>query len=261
MQEQIARTELRVERVVVLDADTTVGSAGSSSASRQTWMTGGAVQAACVAVREQLLARAAERLDVPLDEVELSGGEFASSAGRLPLRVLLIDDPIEETREYHHRTTEPLDPETGQADAHVAFAFAAHRAVCDVDVDLGLVRVVEIATTQDVGRAMNPLSVEGQIHGGIAQGLGLALMEEIKTTDGLIRNASFTDYLLPTMLDMPPIRMQIFETAHPDSPYGLNGVGEPPTIASTPAVVAAVRAASGRALTRVPIRPEDIAAP
>ena len=104
---------------------------------------------------------------------------------------------IEETAEYRHRPTQPLDPETGQGDSHVPFAFAAHRAVVDVDIELGLVRVVELATAQDVGRAMNPLALEGQIEGGIAQGLGLALMEEIQVGDGLVRNASFTDYLHP----------------------------------------------------------------
>ena len=235
VQEQIARTELGVERVVVLPADTTVGSAGSSSASRQTWMTGGAVRSACAAVRERL----AERGDGPLED-------------------LLAEGPVEETRVFRHRPTRALDPETGQGDAHVAFAFAAHRAVCDVDTELGLVRVVEIATTQDVGRAINPQAVEGQIQGGIAQGLGLALMEEIRMRDGRVLNASFTDYLLPTVLDMPPVRMEILETPHPDAPYGLNGVGEPPAIASTPAIVAALRAATGRPLPRIPVRPDDI---
>src|SRR5829696_3603901 len=132
VQEQIARTELGVERVVVLPADTNVGTAGSSSASRQTMMTGGAVKAACEAVREELSARAGETL-----ADKLTGG------------------PVEATREYHHRETFPL---------------AAHRAVVDVDTELGLVRVVEIATAQDVGKAINPQAVEGQIEGGIAQG-------------------------------------------------------------------------------------------
>ncbi len=224
---QIARTELSLERVRVLPADTQVGSAGSTSASRQTWMTGGAVQLACARLRERLHEA--------------------------------IDGPIEETAVYRHRPTQALDPDTGQGDSLVALAFAAHRAVCDVDVELGIVRAVEIATTQDVGRVMNPLALEGQIHGGIAQGLGLALMEEIQMEEGRVRNASFTDYLMPTVLDMPQVRMRISETPHPHAPYGLNGVGEMPTIASTPAIVAAVRAASGRPLTRVPLRPSDIA--
>ena len=237
--EQIARTELEVERVRMLPADTAVGSAGSTSASRQTWMSGGAVRMACLQVAERLRERAA-----------------GSDA---PLEILLIDEPIDETAVYRHRPTQALDPETGQGDSLVAVAFAAHRAVCDVDTELGLVRAVEIATTQDVGRAINPLALEGQIHGGIAQGLGLALMEEIQMRDGRVRNASFTDYLMPTVLDMPPVRMSISETPHPHAPYGLNGVGEMPTIASTPALVAAVRDATGRALPRVPLRPSDIA--
>ena len=150
---------------------------------------------------------------------------------------LVAVEPVDVTREYHHRPTVRLDPETGQGDAHVGFVFAAHRAVCDVDCDLGLVRTVEIATTQEVGKALNPMALEGQIHGGIAQGLGLALMEEIQVVDGLIRNASFTDYLMPTTLDMPPVRLQIFETPYAEGPYGATGVGEPPAIAATPAVV------------------------
>ncbi|HEX8863617.1 MAG TPA: molybdopterin cofactor-binding domain-containing protein, partial [Actinomycetes bacterium] len=225
---QIARTELGVENVLVLPADTQVGSAGSSSASRQTHMTGGAVQAACRAVRDEWERR----------------GEIGAG--------------IEAVREYRHRPTQPLDAR-GQGDAHVTFAFAAHRAVVDVDTELGLVKVVEIATAQDVGRALNPQAVEGQIEGGIAQGLGLALMEEIQLVDGEIRNPSFTDYLIPTVLDMPPVRLDLLELGHPDSPYGVRGVGEPPTISSTPAIVAAVRAATGRRLTRIPLRPDDIA--
>ena len=228
--EQIARTELGFDDVVVLPADTMVGSAGSSSASRQSWMTGGAVKLACEAVRARL-------------------------------HELTDTNPVEETVEHHHRTTHPLDPETGQGDAHVALCFAAHRAVCDVDTDLGLVRVVEIATTQDVGKVMNRVQCEGQVQGGISQGLGLALMEEIKLEQGVVRNASFTDYLIPTILDMPPVRLELLETPHPDAPYGLNGVGEPPNIASTPAIAAALRAASGRPVTRVPVRPDDLLAP
>jgi CO/xanthine dehydrogenase Mo-binding subunit len=228
--EQIARTELGIDNVVVLPADTMVGSAGSSSASRQSWMTGGAVKLACEAVRARLHE---------LDEAH----------------------PVEETVEHHHRPTFPLDPETGQGDAHVALCFAAHRAVCDVDTELGLVRVVEIATTQDVGKVMNRVQCEGQVQGGISQGLGLALMEEIKLQDGVVRNASFTDYLIPTILDMPRVRLELMETPHPDAPYGLNGVGEPPNIASTPAVAAALRDATGREVARVPVRPDDLLSP
>jgi OHCU decarboxylase len=238
VQAQIARTELGVERVAVLTADTQVGSAGSSSASRQTYVTGGAVKAACEAVRDRL----------PADPRTMTAQELGA---------LLGDDAIEETVEWRHRETYPLD-ENGQGDAHVQFAFSAHRAVVDVDVELGLVRVVELATAQEVGKAMNPQALEGQIQGGSAQGLGLALFEEIQIKDGKVLNASFTDYLLPTILDMPPMQIEILEHPDPEAPYGLKGVGEPPHISTPPAVVAALRAASGRPLTRIPVRPEHI---
>jgi CO/xanthine dehydrogenase Mo-binding subunit len=255
---QIARTELGVERVVILPADTSIGSAGSSSASRQTYVTGGAVRAACVKVREQVLARARARFPDAAG-LSLSGGKVVSFRGGVLAGVAdLLGDPCEETVTWRHRPTHPLDPETGQGRAHVQYAFAAHRAVVDVDTELGLVKVVEIATAQDVGKAMNPQAVEGQIHGGIAQGLGLAVMEEIQLADGLVRNPSFTDYLIPTILDMPPVRLDVLELADPHAPYGLRGVGEPPTISSTPAIVAAIRAATGLDLTRVPVRPEHI---
>ncbi|HEV7709973.1 MAG TPA: molybdopterin cofactor-binding domain-containing protein, partial [Asanoa sp.] len=256
VQAQIARTELGVARVSVATADTSVGSAGSSSASRQTYMTGGAVRAACQAVRATVLDRLGRT-----DELSLVDGKVVAADGSVvaSLVELLGDDTVEETVEWRHKPTSPLDPATGQGDAHVQYAFAAHRAVVDVDTELGLVRVVEIATAQDVGKAVNPQAVVGQIQGGTAQGLGLAVMEEIQVVDGVIRNPSFTDYLIPTILDMPPMFVDVLELGDPTAPYGLRGVGEPPTISSTPAVVAAIRAATGLALTRVPVRPDHIA--
>jgi len=261
VQAQIARTELGVERVIVLTADTSIGDSGSSSASRQTWMTGGAVKRACEAVRERILDLAAERTGISPEKLVLQEGNVVSDDGDIviPLIDFVANEPIEEVREFRHRKTEPIDPETGQGNAHVAFAFAAHRAVVDVDVELGLVRVVELATAEDVGKAINPQAVEGQIEGGSAQGLGLALMEEIQIEDGKVRNPSFTDYLIPTILDMPPVKIDILELPHPDSPYGVNGVGEPPTLSSTPAIVNALRDATGLELPRVPVRPDHIA--
>jgi xanthine dehydrogenase D subunit len=258
LQGQIARTELGIEQVLVLPADTTAGSAGSSSASRQSYVTGGAVKAACERVRAQLLDRA--RAAFPAHRgLSLAGGTLVSGTGDVLASLAdLLDVPAEATVTWRHRPTYPLDPRTGQGHAHVQYAFAAHRAVVDVDTELGLVKVVELACAQDVGRAMNPQAVEGQIQGGSAQGLGLALMEEIQVTDGKVRNPSFTDYLIPTILDMPPMRLDVLELADPHAPYGLRGVGEPPAISSTPAIVAAIRAATGLALTRVPVRPEHL---
>ena len=261
VQGQIARTELGIERVTVAQADTRVGSAGSSSASRQSYVTGGAVKTACEAVREQVFDRArSQGIAVP-DDARLSGGKLMTALGEpiADLARVLGSEGVEATREYRHRKTGLLDRLTGQGSSHVQFAFAVHRAVVDVDVELGLVRVVRLDLVQDVGRILNRQALEGQIQGGTAQGLGLALLEEIITVDGTVRNPSFTDYLIPTILDMPPLGMVILEHPDPAAPYGLRGAGEPPTLSSTPAIAAAVRAATGLALTRVPIRPEHIA--
>jgi xanthine dehydrogenase D subunit len=259
VQAQIAGSELGVSDVVVLNADTNVGSAGSSSASRQTYITGGAVKAAAQAVRERVFELAKSELH-PAGRLRIENDAVIDAAGNqvVALATLLGDAVIEETREFRPRATHRLDPETGQANAHMQYAFASHRAVVDVDTELGLVKVVELATAQDVGKAINPLAVEGQLEGGAAQGLGLAVMEEIQVKDGVVRNASFTDYLLPTILDMPPVRMDILELGDPNSPYGLKGVGEPPTISSGPAIVAAIRAATRREINRVPVRPHDL---
>ncbi|MEW2504107.1 xanthine dehydrogenase subunit D [Amycolatopsis sp. NPDC047767] len=260
LQQQIARTELGLPRVTVHPADTSVGDAGSSSASRQTYVTGGAVRNACRAVADAVYALAERRLGRDATGMSLSGGKIVAGDGEVVASLvdILGEEIVEETREFHHRKTYPLDPETGQGDAHVQYGFSAHRAVVDVDVELGLVKVVQLDCAQDVGKAMNPDAVIGQIQGGSAQGLGLAVMEEIQVVDGKVRNPSFTDYLIPTVLDMPPMRIDVLERPDPHAPYGVRGVGEPPTISSTPAVANAIRAATGLELPRVPIRPEHI---
>jgi CO/xanthine dehydrogenase Mo-binding subunit len=227
---QVARQELGTDDVQIASHQTgTVGSAGSASASRMTMMAAGAVQLACRAALEARQQTEGAEVDVE--------------------------------RVYRHPETTPLDPETGQVTgerAHVAFAVSAMRVVAEVDVELGLTRVVWIGTAQDVGKALNPQAVEGQIEGGTAQGLGLALMEEIQTKGGLIANASFTDYLIPTTLDMPPVLSELIEDPEPGAAYGAKGVGEPPTVVSTAAIVSALRDATGLELARVPVKPEHI---
>ncbi|MFC5723580.1 xanthine dehydrogenase subunit D [Streptomyces gamaensis] len=258
---QIVRTELGVEEVEVEHGDSTFGDSGPSSSSRQTYVTGGAVKAAAERVRVRVLRRADELLGRTGAAAGLAGGFVTDAAGRvlMDLVKVLDEQPVEETAEFHHRPTQPLDPATGQGDSVFQYAFGAHRAVVDVDVELGLVRVVELASAQDVGKAVNPLALRGQIHGGTVQGMGLALMEEIRVEDARILNPSFTDYLLPTALDVPPMRVEVLELADPHAPYGVRGVGEPPNISSPAAVAAAVRAATGRDLCRIPVRPEDVA--
>ena len=248
---QIARTALGVSRAEVRHVDTSrIDSAGSTSASRQTQLSGGATLEAATRLRERILD---EMHGDTLDD----DGVWRDGALVAPMSDLEAGG-WEETVTFRHPPTE-LPDENGQGVVHADFAVAGHRAVVDVDPELGMVKVVRVDTAQDVGKALNPQSVRGQIEGGIMQGVGLAIMEELIVDDGVIRNPNFTDYLLPTILDAPEVEAVLIEREGSWGPYGAKGVGEPPTISSTAAVVAALRAATGKPLTRVPVRPQDIA--
>ena len=256
---QIARSVLGVDQVIIDSVDTHIGSAGSTSASRQTWMSGGAVDGACRLVRQRLFEHVGSTHNIDPLRLMIEDTDVVDMLGDFRISVIEASTGvfIEETFEHHHRPTQELD-EDGQGDCHVAFAFVAHRAVVDVDVELGLVKVIQIATAQDVGRVLNPIAALGQIEGGIAQGLGLAVMEEIVLDKGKMRNPSFTDYLLPTALDAPQVVAIMIEEPEPQAPLGAKGIGEPPCISVTPAIAAAIRNATGKDLSRVPIRPQDI---
>ncbi|MFF5505261.1 xanthine dehydrogenase family protein molybdopterin-binding subunit [Streptomyces roseolus] len=264
---QIARTELGVQQVTIHPADTQVGSAGSTSAGRQTYMTGGAIKNSCELVRERVLEIGRRKFGSyhpawANAELLLEGGKVVTDGGEALATIadVLEDQAVEIEEEWRHRPTQAFDRVTGQGDGHVQYAFAAHRAVVEVDTELGLVKVIELACAQDVGKAVNPLSVIGQIQGGTTQGLGVAVMEEIivdpKTAK--VRNPSFTDYLIPTILDTPTIPVDYLELADPHAPYGVRGIGEAPTLSSTPAVLAAIRAATGLELNKTPVRPEAL---
>ncbi|GHJ97966.1 oxidoreductase [Streptomyces sp. NE5-10] len=264
---QIARTELGVQQVTIHPADTQVGSAGSTSAGRQTYMTGGAIKNSCELVREKVLEIGRRKFGSyhpawAHAELLLEGGKVVTDGGEALATIadVLEDQVVEIEEEWRHRPTQAFDLVTGQGDGHVQYAFAAHRAVVEVDTELGLVKVIELACAQDVGKAVNPLSVVGQIQGGTTQGLGVAVMEEIivdpKTAK--VRNPSFTDYLIPTILDTPTIPVDYLELADPNAPYGVRGIGEAPTLSSTPAVLAAIRAATGLELNKTPVRPEAL---
>ncbi|MCA1218225.1 xanthine dehydrogenase subunit D [Streptomyces sp. 8L] len=264
---QIARSELGVSQVTINPADTQVGSAGSTSASRQTYMTGGAVKNTCEHVREKVLELGRRKFGTyhpawATAELLLEGGKVVTDGGEVlaGLADVLEDEAIDLELEFRHRPTEAFDLRTGQGNGHVQYSFAAHRAVVEVDTELGLVKVVELACAQDVGKALNPLSVLGQIQGGTTQGLGVAVMEEIivDPKTARVRNPSFTDYLIPTILDTPTIPVDVLELADDHAPYGLRGIGEAPTLSSTPAVLAAIRNATGLALERTPVRPEHL---
>lgn len=248
---QIARSALGVSRAKVVHVDTSrIDSAGSTSASRQTQVSGGATLQASTQLKQRIVEMfGGDDLD---DDGVWSDGEL-----KAPMSVVLEHDWSETVTFRHPPTTAP--DENGHGTIHADFALAGHRAVVDVDPELGLVRVVRVDTVQDVGKALNPESIRGQIEGGIMQGVGLAVMEELIITDGKIRNPNFTDYLLPTILDAPEVESILIEQDGSWGPFGAKGVGEPPTISSTAAVAAAIRNATGKPIDRVPVRPQDIA--
>jgi xanthine dehydrogenase D subunit len=249
--QQLAREVLQIEQVAVVWDDTgQIGSAGSTSASRQTQMTGGATYQCAVELRDQILE------EFGGDELSVEG---VWAGGQL---IVTLDEvcalrPREHQIRYRHPETYLTD-ENGQGRPNVSFAVAAHRAVVDVDPGLGLVRVVQIDAVHDVGKLLNPIAAVGQIEGGTMQGVGLATLEEMVVDGGVIKNGNFTDYLLPTFLDMPHVEVRWVEEPDRWGPLGAKGIGEPPTISSGPAVAAAIRDAIGRHLYRVPVLPQHI---
>jgi len=240
---------------VMGDTDLTAD-AGKSSASRQTFVSGNAARLAGESLRRQLLARLGVS---PQASLRIAGTQLVAldrgSQERLDLAALLADangDVAVGEGSFDPPTT-PLD-EDGQGVPYATYGFAAQMAEVEVDLDLGTVKVLKVHAAHDVGRAINPTQVEGQIHGGIAQGLGMALMEEYVSgaTDNL------HDYLIPTIGDVPPIVVHIVEDAEPLGPYGAKGVGEPALIPTAPAILNAIRHATGVRITHVPATPERV---
>lgn len=247
--------------------------AGKSSASRQTFVSGNAAKFAGESLRRRLLGLLGFAENAP---VQLSL-DLSLLRGRLKVEDVNVQDSAgvsEECRDLDlsmmptdergdiafgsgtfNPPTVPLDA-NGQGVPYATYGFAAQFAQVEVDLDLGSVRVLSIHAAHDVGKAINPTQVEGQIHGGIAQGLGLALMEEYRPgkTDNL------HDYLIPTVGDVPPITVHLIEDPEPLGPYGAKGVGEPALVATAPAILNAIRHATGARLNQVPVTPSRMLA-
>lgn len=267
---QVAAEETGVplDRVKVIVADTAITpEAGSSSATRQTYFTGSAVKLACSEMREILLDVAETRLGVHPHEVAAENGvlyQKAKPENRLDLDSVLAEARrrglrLETSAVFKPRTIrENLD--TGLSPkAFITYLFGAHFAQVLVDTETGQVKVERYIACHDVGKAINPQNVEGQIQGGVAQGIGMALMEEVLySPDGRIQNAGFTDYILPSIRDLPPIETVILEHDDPTGPFGARGVGEPPLIGATPALVGAISDAIGVAIRETPATPERV---
>ncbi len=265
---QIVATDFGIplHRVHVTTADTgSTPEAGVSSASRQTYVSGNACRAASAQAKQVLLDRAVELLDEPADNLIVADGvvtvandpdrsvpvpEVALAcrkAGRLSVGSGTFNPP-----------TGDLDRETGQGDAYGTFAFATHVAEVEVDTETGEVTVLGLWAAHDVGTAINPQAAEGQIEGGVAIGLGYATMEEVVVEEGHIRTRTFSDYMIPTALDVPPIYSLLVEEPTPSGPYGAKGLGEPPTVAAAAAIANAVYDAIGVRIMELPLTAERV---
>jgi CO/xanthine dehydrogenase Mo-binding subunit/aerobic-type carbon monoxide dehydrogenase small subunit (CoxS/CutS family) len=264
---QIAADALGVptEVVELVSGDTDrTEDAGKSSASRQTFVSGNAARLAAEDLRRQILLLAEVEAESIIDvgNGRLTATDPAGRATRIELAELPLvgvrdgtaDCVIAGRGSFDPRTT-PLD-ENGQGVPYETYAFGAQIASVDVDVELGTVKVRRIVAAHDVGRAINPTQVEGQIHGGIAQGLGFALMEAYVPG----RTENLHDYLIPTVGDMPEIECLLIEDPEPSGPYGAKGVGEPALVPTAPAILGAIHDAVGVRMTRLPASPDRVLA-
>jgi CO/xanthine dehydrogenase Mo-binding subunit/aerobic-type carbon monoxide dehydrogenase small subunit (CoxS/CutS family) len=240
---------------VMGDTDLTAD-AGKTSASRQTFVSGNACRFAGEDLRRQLLGL----LGAPSNaQLELGGSRLRAKAGSqkwsIELTELVADDQgnVAMGSGSFDPPTTPLDRD-GQGAPYATYGFAAQTAEVEVDLELGTVKVLEMHAAHDVGRAINPTQVEGQIHGGIAQGLGMALMEEYHSG----RTDNLHDYLIPTVGDMPRIVTHLVEDIEPLGPYGAKGVGEPALIPTAPAILNAIQHATGVRITHLPATPARV---
>ncbi|GHE96787.1 oxidoreductase [Streptomyces longispororuber] len=255
---QIVQEILGVDDVRVAPVDTDQPPAGPSCHGRHTWVSGGAVERAAKMVRAQLLQPLAHKFGMSTELLQITDGKITSYDGVLSTTVeeAMEGKELWATAQCRPHPTEPLDAD-GQGDAFVGMAFCAIRAVVDVDIELGSVRVVELAVAQDVGRVLNPAQLRVRIEAGVTQGVGAALTENLRTPRGIVRHPDLTGYALPTALDAPDIRIvKLVEERDVVAPFGAKAASAVPVVTSPAAIASAVRAATGRPVNRLPIRPQ-----
>ncbi|MEX0850424.1 MAG: xanthine dehydrogenase family protein molybdopterin-binding subunit, partial [Gaiellaceae bacterium] len=248
---------LSPEQVRVVTADTATGPySGASGGSKVTYTVGKAVQRAAEAARVKLLAAASEELEIAPDDLEVVDGVVRAVGA--PDRSISVEEIARMALRFGGRY-EPIEGHGGSAQTVGAPSAAAHLAHVRVDRETGEIELLGYAMAQDVGRALNPALVEGQMRGGVAQGIGWALLEELAhDEDGQLLTGSFMDYAIPLAERVPAIDTLIVEVPAPDGPFGAKGIGEAPVIASAPAIANAVAAAVGLRLRELPMTPPRV---
>jgi CO/xanthine dehydrogenase Mo-binding subunit len=269
---QIAAERLGVplEMVHVADVDTDISPFGLGSfATRGTLMGGNGVLAAAKDAFRQLAEIAAEILEARVEDIECRQGKFfvdGSPKKSLPFQEIAAQAtfarhgaPVVGTGFYKPPTVLP-DPETKYGNISPAYPFACQVAEVEVDPNTGQVTVTNFVAAHDVGRAINPMATEGQIRGGITQGLGWTLMEDMAYENGEIINPDFVDYIVPSALDVPDIKPILVEPVEPNGPYGAKGIGEPALNPTMAAITNAIYNATGIRVKKLPVSPEKLLA-
>ena len=248
---------LQPEKVRVVSADTSTGPyAGASGGSKITYTVGTAVLRAAEAARTKLLAAASEELEIAPDDLEVVDGVVRAIGS--PDRSLTVEELAGKALRFGGRY-EPIEGHGGSAQTRGAPSVAAHLAHVRVDRETGEIELLHHVIAQDVGRALNPALVEGQMRGGTAQGIGWALFEELAhDADGRLATSTFLDYAIPVAERVPDIETLIVEVPAPDGPFGAKGIGEAPVIAVAPAIANAVAAAVGVRLHELPLTPPRV---
>ena len=260
---QIAAEELGVEydQVDVLLADTALTpDGGATTASRQTFITGNAVRLAAEQVRQSLISAASEELQACPDSLILKHGRVASGENSIPL-AKAINLAVAEGRTLTAKAiyTAPPTVRLGEpGDAHIAFSFATQAAEVEVNLETGEVRVLRVVAAHDIGRVINPLSLSGQIEGGVIMGLGLALFEEFKQVGGIPQTTTLAKYRLATAADKPEITVLFVEDPVSTGPYGAKGVGEITLIPTGAAIANAIHNATGGRVYSLPATPQRV---
>ncbi len=262
---QIAAETLGADygRVRVLPSDTRmVADSGPTVASRTTIMSGNAVRAASLQVRSRLVELAAVMLGCSSRDIEVGNGLYRGGGKELPFADLCMEAFRRKLHlaasGWYAPVPKPWDKETGQGIAYSVYCFTGHVAVVEVDLVGGLVKVEKVIAVHDVGKAINPATLEGQAHGGIVQGMGWALSENLVLDKGRCLNPGFTDYLIPSSLDAPQMDVVFVEDPYPDGPFGAKGIGEPSLISVPTAVALAAGNACGQLADRIPVTPEIV---
>jgi CO/xanthine dehydrogenase Mo-binding subunit/aerobic-type carbon monoxide dehydrogenase small subunit (CoxS/CutS family) len=268
---QICAEELGVDLddvdVITSDSETIPADFGTYG-SRVTTLAGNAVRDACAQVREQLLRVAAERLDTAPDELEL--GHRQVQVADDPERAITLAEIVQASifrdrdgrqimaQAHYDAPCDLPDPETGIGDFAMSYSFGAHAVEVEVDEETGHVRVVDFVAGTDCGNLVNPALAESQVEGGIAQGIGYGLMEDLVCEDGHVLNPRFSTYRIPTATEMPPMRSLWVETNDPRGPYGAKGLGEMGLVPTAAALANAVYNATGVRINRIPLTPERV---